>query len=127
MLRMPEGRSADDVDPPPPTPLPTAAPPTVPCLKRAADVSGYNPNNEFAVQGEEDWVATHEDPACQAPGGGDDDIPSIDDAGTSAKPAGAGASTSKAGGDGDDVPDISELELGDADDEVRGRGAGGGV
>lgn len=98
----------------------------VPCLKRASDVTGYNPNTEFAVAGEEDWVATHEDPACRAPGGGDDDIPSIDDAG--AKP-----STSKAGGGGggrddDDVPDISELDLGDADDEAAlpsGRGGGG--
>ncbi len=43
-------------------------PATVPCLKRATELEGYNPNSEFAVgggeEGEEGWVATHSDPAA---------------------------------------------------------------
>jgi hypothetical protein len=88
--------------------------PAVPCLRRAADVAGSDANNEFAVQGEEDWVATHHDVAAKGGAGAaaEEDIPSIDD-------AGAGPSSSKvAKGADDDVPDISELELKADDDEV---------
>mmetsp|Transcript_30646 Transcript_30646/g.78256 ORF Transcript_30646/g.78256 Transcript_30646/m.78256 type:complete len:314 (-) Transcript_30646:268-1209(-) len=95
----------------------------VPCVKRASEVESYNPNSEFALGGDEEgWVATHNDPnaAPARKAAGDDAIPSIDDA------AGSAPSAAAAGGD-DDIPDISELELGGAQDEAAlpvGGGAG---
>lgn len=81
----------------------------VPCLRRAADVDGsYNPNFEVQLQGEDDWVATHQDPS-QASSRQPVDIPSIDEP--------APASTSKAAaGAADDIPDIDALELKEDDD-----------
>lgn len=41
----------------------------VPCLKRATELEGYNPNSEFDVgggEGEDAWVATHSNPAAGA-------------------------------------------------------------
>lgn len=100
----------------------------VPCLRRAHELEGgYNPNSEFALQGEgeEGWVATHSDPGAKGQGSsgagggsGDEHIPSIDD--DEGPAAGAtGAAGAGAGGAGDDdIPDITELELNEADDEV---------
>lgn len=96
----------------------TLSPPcyhAVPCLKRASEVEAYNLNSEFALGGDDEgWVATHNDPnAAPARKGGDEAIPSIDEA------AGGAANTAGAAGMDDDIPDISEMELGGADDEVR--------
>lgn len=88
----------------------------VPCLRRAADVDGsYNPNFEVALQGEDDWVATHQDPS-QPREKHDEEIPGIDD---EAAPSGSKA---KAKAAADEIPDIDALELKE-DDEVGRAGA----
>lgn len=108
---------------------PPRTPPAVPCLRRAADMEGgYNPNSEFTLQGEEGWVATHSDPtASGAAARGEEDIPSIDDD-ESAVPVAAGAVAASAEGGGSaadkdkdgGIPDITELELNEGEDEVSG-------
>ncbi|EFJ46364.1 autophagy protein [Volvox carteri f. nagariensis] len=114
----------------------------VPCLRRATDVAGgssYNPMSEFALPGEEGWVATHIQPTPGGAGtgpGGDADIPSMDDdedsplqAGPAAAAAGADAGGGGGGGGGGkerekekdgegDIPDIGDLELNEGDDEA---------
>lgn len=89
----------------------------MPCLSRASDIEKYDPKSEFALAGDEEgWVATHQDPkgdtaaaaACEA------DILDLDDAEPSASHQGVRA-------DDDEVPDISELELVEPDDEVGAR------
>lgn len=71
-------------------------------------MENYNPNSEFALNGDEDgWVATHSDPAANSKTS-EEEIPSIDDHVAHGPGAGAGKD--------DDIPDISELDL--ADDEV---------
>jgi hypothetical protein len=65
-------------------------------------------NAEFALAGEEEgWVATHQDPSSTAAGSS---------AGGQASAAG-GAGAAAPGGD-DDIPDLNELELNAAADEV---------
>ncbi|GLI63457.1 hypothetical protein VaNZ11_006429 [Volvox africanus] len=102
----------------------------VPCLRRAADIEGgYNPNSEFAIQGEDGWVATHADPTPGGSGGkGEEYIPSIDDEDGGAATAGA-ATAAGVGANGGkvkegekdkdgDIPDIGDLELDEEDDEA---------
>ncbi|KAG2482477.1 hypothetical protein HYH03_018584 [Edaphochlamys debaryana] len=94
----------------------------VPCVRRATELEGgYNPNSEFAVAGEEGedaWVATHQDPAASARGAGGaagdggDGIPNIDD---DAKPS---AAAGQGGAKEDDIPDITDLELNEGEDEA---------
>jgi hypothetical protein len=78
----------------------------VPCTRRASELENYDPNSEFSVgEDGDDWVATHTDPNA----GRDriEQIPSIDDAGPSR------------GDMGDElIPDMSELEIKEEDDEV---------
>ena len=76
----------------------------MPCLRRATDVENYNPEDEFALDGDEaGWVATHADPSLPSKAAAEN-IPSIDD------------DDKNAGVDDDDIPDMNELE--DVDDEV---------
>eukprot|EP00878_Enallax_costatus_P003154 GHUV01003354.1.p1 GENE.GHUV01003354.1~~GHUV01003354.1.p1 ORF type:complete len:301 (+),score=98.44 GHUV01003354.1:117-1019(+) len=86
----------------------------VPCLSRASDIEKYDPKSEFALAGDEDgWVATHQDPNgdTAAAAAAAEDILDLDDP----DPA---ASNRGVRGDDDDVPDISELELVEPDDEA---------
>ncbi|KXZ48496.1 hypothetical protein GPECTOR_27g666 [Gonium pectorale] len=97
----------------------------VPCLRRATEVEGYNPNSEFALgdregeEGEEGWVATHSDPRAGQAGGA-----SAAAGGSGAERAGKGeagssAGDAAAGGRADaDIPDITDLELDEGDDEA---------
>jgi hypothetical protein len=107
----------------------------VPCLSRATDIEKYDPKSEFALGGDEEgWVATHKDPdsatagsAAAAAAAQEEDIPDLDAedppavtaaaAGSAGQPGGAAAAAAAAAED-DDVPDISELELVEPDDEV---------
>eukprot|EP00879_Flechtneria_rotunda_P031607 GHRR01034544.1.p1 GENE.GHRR01034544.1~~GHRR01034544.1.p1 ORF type:complete len:266 (+),score=46.70 GHRR01034544.1:434-1231(+) len=95
----------------------------VPCLSRASDIEKYDSRSEFALGGDEEgWVATHQDPRTQstsaAAGTAADDIPDLD----AAEPAAAGARGSHQrdvpSNNDDELPDISELELQEPDDEV---------
>jgi hypothetical protein len=113
------------------TPYPLLQPFAVPCLSRASDLEKYDPKSEFALGGDEEgWVATHQDPGSAAAGSSaaaaaaqEDDIPDLDaeEAPTAAAAGGAGrqGGAAAAAVDDDDVPDISELELVEPDDEVR--------
>ncbi|KAF8073057.1 PXM16 [Scenedesmus sp. PABB004] len=86
----------------------------VPCLSRAAELERYDPGSEFALAGDDDgWVATHQDPqADAAAAGAREELPDLDERDDA-------PSASHAGTRGDDeVPDISELELADPDDEA---------
>jgi hypothetical protein len=117
-------------------PLMLLSPCAVPCLSRASDIEKYDPKSEFALAGDDEgWVATHQDPAgagAAAAAAAADDIPDLDDtpaggaaaaaAGSSSAQAGTGSSTAAAAVDDDDVPDISDLELVEPEDEVRGVG-----
>ncbi|GAX77733.1 hypothetical protein CEUSTIGMA_g5176.t1 [Chlamydomonas eustigma] len=78
----------------------------VPCTRRASELETYDPNSEFSISGYGDeWVATHSDP--HASHDRTEHIPSIDDTGPSQ------------GGKGDDaIPDLSELEIQEEDDEA---------
>jgi hypothetical protein len=110
---------------------PLLQPCAVPCLSRASDLEKYDPKSEFALGGDEEgWVATHQDPGSAAAGSSsaaaasqEDDMPDLDAEET---PAAAAGSAGRQGGaaaaavDDDDVPDISELELVEPDDEVNG-------
>ncbi|GFR52351.1 hypothetical protein Agub_g14903 [Astrephomene gubernaculifera] len=114
----------------------------VPCLRRAGEVEGgYNPNLEFAVEGgeagEEGWVATHQDPSAAGGagdgssagagrggaaqgrggrGGGDEeDIPDLDDAAAGTAGRAGGAACGRGEGD---IPDITDLELDEGEDEA---------
>ncbi len=73
-------------------------------MRRAKELESYDPNSEFAVDGEEGWFATHADPHASVEGGGTDSIPCID--------------KRKAKEDEDDIPDMSALEIAAEDDEV---------
>eukprot|EP00879_Flechtneria_rotunda_P009568 GHRR01010014.1.p1 GENE.GHRR01010014.1~~GHRR01010014.1.p1 ORF type:complete len:240 (+),score=76.98 GHRR01010014.1:205-924(+) len=95
----------------------------VPCLSRASDIEKYDSRSEFALGGDEEgWVATHQDPRTQstsaAAGTAADDIPDLD----AAEPAAAGARGSHQrdvpSNNDDELPDISELELQEPDDEA---------
>lgn len=115
----------------------------VPCLSRASDIEKYDPKSEFALGGDDEgWVATHQDPAAAgtaAAGAAADDIPDLDDtpaaattstaaagsssgaaAASSSQPAAAAAAAASDADedDDDDVPDISDLELIEPEDEV---------
>lgn len=86
----------------------------VPCLSRASDLERYDPKNEFALAGDEEgWVATHQDPQgdVAAAAAAEEDILDLDDPHPAASNQGVRA-------EDDDVPDISELELVEPDDEV---------
>jgi hypothetical protein len=109
---------------------PLLQPCAVPCLSRASDLEKYDSKSEFALGGDEEgWVATHKDPGSAAAGSSaaaaaqEDDIPDLD---AEENPAAAAGSAGGQGGaaaaavDDDDVPDISELELVEPDDEVSG-------
>ncbi|PNW86945.1 hypothetical protein CHLRE_02g102350v5 [Chlamydomonas reinhardtii] len=89
----------------------------VPCLKRATELEGYNPNSEFDVgggEGEDAWVATHSNPAAASGSAGKGEVPSIDGAGA----GGSGGAGAAGGNKDDDIPDITDLELNEADDEA---------
>mmetsp|Transcript_2151 Transcript_2151/g.3487 ORF Transcript_2151/g.3487 Transcript_2151/m.3487 type:complete len:308 (+) Transcript_2151:85-1008(+) len=90
----------------------------VPCLSRATEFEQYNPNSEYALGGDEEgWVATHKAPV-QA--GAAAATPDTEGASSSQGPSTSGATSpqpSPANAD-DDIPDISELELGAANDEA---------
>ena len=93
--------------------------PAVPCLSRASEIERYDPKSEFALAGDDEgWVATHQDPGAAGAAGGSgnaaDDIPDLDEA-----PAQQQTATAAAASGEDDVPDISELEIVEPDDEVR--------
>ncbi|WIA09304.1 hypothetical protein OEZ85_008711 [Tetradesmus obliquus] len=104
----------------------------VPCLSRASDIEKYDPKSEFVLGGDDEgWVATHKDPGSAAGGSAaaaaaqEDDIPDLDaDEPPAAAVAAAGsasqqgAAAAAAAADDDDVPDISELELVEPDDEA---------
>lgn len=115
----------------------------MPCLSRASDIEKYDPKSEFALGGDDEgWVATHQDPTADSSAAATaaDDMPDLDDtpastAAAATAPAGgssaagdvgsssqavAAAGAAAAGGDDDedDVPDISDLELVEPEDEV---------
>ncbi|KAF6262497.1 autophagy protein [Scenedesmus sp. NREL 46B-D3] len=101
----------------------------VPCLSRASEIEKYDPKSEFALGGDDEgWVATHQDPgsaggaAAAAAAGQEDDIPDLDAEEPGAAAAAAGSASQQAGAaaaaDDDDVPDISELELVEPEDEA---------
>lgn len=88
----------------------------VPCLSRASEMEKYDPKGEFALAGDEEgWVATHQDPKADtaAAAAAEQDILDLDDPEPAASNQGVRA-------DDDEVPDISELELVEPDDEVCG-------
>lgn len=88
------------------------SPAAVPCLSRASEVEKYDPKSEFVLSGDDDgWVATHQDPKGDTTAAAEEDIPDLDDPDPSASHQGVRA-------DDDEVPDISELELVETDDEV---------
>ncbi|KAF5839299.1 autophagocytosis protein AUT1-like protein [Dunaliella salina] len=85
----------------------------VPCLRRAADMEAGALQSEYTLGGEEDgWVATHRDPALAGTADAEEAIPSLDDQ------PNQGEGGKAAADEDDDCPDISELELGQADDEA---------
>jgi hypothetical protein len=89
-------------------------------MKRASELEQYNPaSSEQALGGDEEgWVATHtSQQGAHAAGAAASAAPGQGASPTAARPSKAG--------DDDDIPDISELELAAADDEVRGAAAVG--
>lgn len=99
--------------------------PAVPCFSRASDIERYDPKSEFALGGDDEgWVATHQDPSAgsaAAAGAGEEDILDLDD--DDPEPS---ASHQGTRAEDDEVPDISELELVEPEDEVKQRARGGG-
>jgi hypothetical protein len=106
----------------------TRATPPVPCLSRASDLERYDPGSEFALAGDDDgWVATHQHPTSDKPAAGaaGDDMPDLDEPASASSQAqqqqqqGQPGTAAAAAVDDDDVPDISDLELVEPEDEVR--------